>query len=55
MAIDPAQLKQTAETLAQDADTVLQLAEELPLPAQVKKYLVDADAFVKDVEAFLSA
>ena len=50
----PAQLKVDAENLAKDADVVLALAENLPLPPAVKDFLAKADAFVKDVEAFLA-
>jgi hypothetical protein len=54
--INPAQLKADAEALLHDADIALGLAEELPVvPPQIKAYLVKADQFVKDVEAFLSA
>jgi hypothetical protein len=53
--VDPAQLKATAETLLADAKTVLQLVDDLPLPAQVKSFVEDAETFVSDVQAFLSA
>ncbi|KBR63534.1 hypothetical protein [Mycobacterium avium] len=53
--IDPAQLKADAETLVKDAETVLQVIEDLPLPEQVKAFIAKAEVFVKDVDAFLSA
>lgn len=54
-AIDLAHLKQNAETLVHDAETVLKVIEDLPLPASIKAYIEKADAFVKDVDAFLAA
>lgn len=51
----PAQLKADAETLVKDAETVLQVIEDLPLPEQVKAFIAKAEVFVKDVDAFLSA
>lgn len=53
MAVSPTTLKVDAEKLLKVADTVLPLLEELPLPAEVKKFVVEAAAFVKDAEAFL--
>jgi hypothetical protein len=54
--IDPARLKADAEELLKEADLALGLAEELAfMPAEVKAYLVKADQFVKDVQAFLAA
>ncbi|WP_181022300.1 hypothetical protein [Mycobacterium avium] len=51
----PAQLKADAETLINDAETVLQVIDDLPLPAEVKAFIAKAQAFVKDVDAFLTA
>lgn len=53
--LTPAQLKSGAETLINDAETVLQVIEDLPLPAQVKEYIEKADTFVKNIDAFLTA
>ncbi|MDV3219770.1 hypothetical protein LE977_25765 [Mycobacterium avium] len=53
--IDPTQLKADAETLINDAETVLQVIDDLPLPAEVKAFIAKAEVFVKDVDAFLSA
>lgn len=53
--LSPSQLKADAETLIGDFETVLQVIEDLPLPAEVKAYLAKADAFVKDIDAFLTA
>lgn len=53
--LTPSQLKAGAETLIADAETVLQVIDDLPLPAEVKAFLGKATAFVKDVDAFLTA
>lgn len=53
--ITPEQLKADAETLVNDAETVLNVIEDLPLPENIKAYIAKADTFVKDVDAFLKA
>lgn len=53
--MDPVQLKQTATQLLNGAESALAIVEALPVPAEVKQYVADAEAFVKDVLAFLEA
>jgi hypothetical protein len=56
MSATPEQLKADAQSLLKDAEIVIGLVEGLPvLPAEVKVYVAKADAFIRAVEAFLSA
>ncbi len=55
MAIDPAALKSEVETVVADVEDVLNIADALPLPAQVKTVLATVQTVLADVKAFLDA
>lgn len=55
MAIDVAQLKSNIETALTDIESVLNLVEDLPEPANVKNAIVRVDEVLRDVQAFLNA
>ena len=55
MSFDPATLKSDVELAVHDLDEVLAIADELPLPANVKTVLDTVKSVLADVETFLNA
>jgi hypothetical protein len=55
MAIDATKLRHDVDELLTDAETVINLAEHLPLPAVAENFVTKAQAVLADVQEFLQA